>query len=421
MSQKNLLNSKDSFKVLYNRYVPNLKLLLAALEADIKSHLQIASMPSYKTRVKRFESYYRKLIKYDKLKKDTNELILLTDMLGIRIICHFLEDVDTIQNQLSQYYEVIEVEKKGAERDFSSFGYESTHLLVKMPQRLIDKHITGDELNNLPKEVTVEIQIRTVLQDAWAEVEHELVYKAEFSPFDLPMRRKLYSMNATLSLTEIIFQEIRDYQNKFNAELDKRRFDFYEKADVLTASKLDADSVMTDSFSSKNVLSGSSSPFVKGTIDDLVLEALQAHNIGNLDKAIAIYSKILEANPKPNNIILSVIHKHRGMAFFAQNNYVDAKSDFIMSTEHDPKNFRSYYYVGIVCSVSNNEEEALTYFEKSLEINAFQAHVRYRKALSLYHLGLFDLSLESLNHAIQQGLSEDESEKLLQMLQSKLR
>ncbi len=420
MKQKNMLSSKENFRALYNSYVPNLKLLLVALESDIKSNLQLISMPSYKTRVKSFDSYYRKLIKYDKLNKDTNELYLLTDMLGIRIICHFLEDIDTIQNQLMELYDVIEVEKKGAEREFSSFGYESTHILVKMPQRLIDKHITSDELDNLPKDVICEIQIRTVLQDAWAEVEHELVYKAEFSPFDLPMRRKLYSMNATLSLTEIIFQEIRDYQNKFNAELDKRRFDFYEKADVITASKLDADSVMTDSFSPKNSLKGSSSPFVKGTIDDLVLEALQAHNLGNLDKAIAIYTKILESKPEPNNIIMSVIHKHRGMAFFAQNNYENAKNDFILSTEFDPKNFRSFYYIGIVCSVTNDEKEALGYFDKSLEINNFQAHVRYRKALSFYHLGLFDQSLELLNQAIQQGLEEDEAEKLLQMLQSKL-
>ena len=357
--------------------------------------------------------------KYNKLKKNTHDLIFLTDMLGIRIICHFLEDIDTIQNQLTEIYDVIEVEKKGAERDFSSFGYESTHLLVKMPQRLIDKHISKDELDNLPKEIICEIQIRTVLQDAWAEVEHELVYKAEFSPFDMPMRRKLYSMNATLSLTEIIFQEIRDYQNKFNTELDKRRFDFYEKADVLSASKLDADSVMTDSFSPKNSM-GSSSPFVKGTIDDLVLEALQAHNLGNLDNAIAIYTKILDSKPTPNNVILSVIHKHRGMAYFAQNNYEESKKDFILSTEFDPKNFRSFYYIGIACSVSNNEEEALQYFDKSLEINDFQSHVRYRKALSLYHIGQFKDSLDVLNQAIQQGLDEKEADKLMQMLQGKL-
>jgi putative GTP pyrophosphokinase len=53
-----------------------------------------------------------------------------------------------------------------------------------------------------------EVQVRTILQDAWAEVEHELVYKAEFTPFDEPMKRKLAALNANLTLSDMLFQEI---------------------------------------------------------------------------------------------------------------------------------------------------------------------------------------------------------------------
>ncbi len=413
-----IVRSKDVLRDLYEKYKPSFELLLTALETDIKSNVKLISMPSYKSRIKNFNSYYRKLRKTNKLATETDTFILLTDLLGIRIICPFLEDLSIIESQLCKYYGIVEIEKKGADRSFTEFGYESIHILITLPQSITNDIDIDNEVRLMLKDLVFEIQIRTVLQDAWAEVEHELVYKAEFSPFDLPLRRKLYSMNATLHLAEIIFQEIRDYQNKLNAELDQRRLDFYEQADVLSLGKIDADNVMTENFSPNNAFS-SPSPFVKGTIDDMVLDALQAHNVGNLDKAIAIYTRILESEPQPNSIILSVIFKHRGMAYFSQNDYVSAKNDFISSVDFDPKSFRSYYYAGIVSSVLNEEENALIYFDKSLEINGYQAHVHYRKALSLYHLNLFDLSRECLECAIQQGLSEEESSKLQQLLESK--
>ncbi len=417
--QNEIIKSKESLRLLHEQHKPHLETLLFALETDIKSKIKLVSMPSYKARIKDFASYYRKLRKTNRLLHESKDLLLLTDLLGIRIICPFLEDIGIIESQLVSLYNVVEIEKKGADRNFSEFGYESTHILIKIPTSLIIENLSAEYRKSIPKELVCEIQIRTVLQDAWAEVEHELVYKAEFNPFDLPMRRKLYSMNATLNLAEIIFQEIRDYQNKLNAELDLRRFEFYEQADVLSMSKIDADSVMNENFSPKNNFS-SSSPFVKGTIDDMVLDALQAHNIGNLDKAINIYTKILESKPQPNKIIMSVIFKHRGMAYFSQNKYVESKKDFIQSSKFDPNNFRSFYYCGIVCSVLNEELDALKYFEKSLDINRFQAHVYFRKALSQYNLNLFSDSLVSLNEAIQHGLSDKESSKLQQLLESKL-
>ncbi len=414
-----ITKSKDILKALHSRLDPIFSKLLSALETDLRSNLKLISMPSYKARVKNFESYYRKLKKINNSNSSTSEIPLINDLLGLRVICPFLEDVSIIENQLTKMYSVVEIEKKGAERNFSEFGYESIHVLIEVPKALIQEKCTKEEILLLPKEVLCEVQIRTVLQDAWAEVEHELIYKAEFSPFDLPLRRKLYSMNATLNLAEIIFQEIRDYQNKLNAELDQRRYDFYEQADVLSMSKLDAGKVMSESFSPQNNFS-SESPFIKGTIDDMVLEALSAHNLGNLEKANAIYTKIINYDPKPNDIILSVIHKHRGMSYFSQNDYIKALEDFILCAKYDNKNFRAYYYIGIVYSVQNNEEEALKAFDKSLEINSYQAHVHYRKALSLYHLNLFELSLQSLQEALKLGLNEEECSRLQALLETRL-
>ncbi|MFI3256872.1 MAG: tetratricopeptide repeat protein [Spirochaetales bacterium] len=417
--QKKLFKSKDELKKAYLNCKPIFTVLLTELEKIIKDNLQLVSMPSYKARIKEFTSYYRKLVRTEYNGNQNSDFPLVTDLLGMRIICPFLEDLGIIEQQLGQLFDFIEVERKGASRNFSEFGYESTHILINIPEHIISEQCTDAEKALLPTDLVCEIQIRTILQDAWAEVEHELVYKAEFSPFDFPLRRKLYSMNASFSLAEIVFQEIRDYQNKLNSELDRRRLNFYEQADVLSVGKLDADDEITKSFGPVHA-TGNVSPYVKGTIDDMILDALQAHNSGNTDKAIAIYTRILQASPPLHAVVRSVIHKHRGMAYFAKNQYDEAKQDFLTSVENDPNNFRSLYYAGIACSVLNKEEEALEYFDRSLEINDHQAHVYYRKALALFHLNLFGLALENLNAAAMLGLDDEECKKLKQLLCVKL-
>lgn len=413
-------NSKDELRHSYNECQPIFSILLSAIERDIKNNISLHSLPSYKVRVKEFQSYYRKLLRVKTPSDAKQKLPVVTDLLGIRIVCPFLEDIVLVEQQLAKHFDILEIERKGASRTFSEFGYESTHILISIPNTLVNEIFTSDEKKILPEDLVCEIQIRTILQDAWAEVEHELVYKTEFSPFDLPFKRKLASMNASLSLVEILFQEIRDYQNRLNNELDQRRFSFYEQTDVLSSGKLNADVEITKTSPLYNDI-GAVSPYLKGTIDDMILEAIRAHNMGSLDKAIAIYSRILDASPRPHAIVLSIIHKHRGMAYFSKNQYEDAKQDFFKSAEHDPNNFRAFYYIGIVCSVLNNEEESLDFFERSLEINTYQPHVYYRKALSLFHLSLFDLSLENLDTAFSLGLDNEDSTYLRQLLVAKLK
>ena len=162
------------------------------------------------------------------------------------------------------------------------------------------------------------------------------------------------------------------------------------------------------------------SPYIRGTIDDMILEAIQAHNTGNLERAIDIYTKIIEAKPEPNNIVLSVIYKHRGMAKFAKNTFDEALADFIASCNYDPSSYRSYYYVGIVYSILGDNEKSIENFDKSLELNQYQSHVYYRKALAYYNDSNFALSLKNLQQAISLGLEDADAEKLHKKLLDKL-
>jgi tetratricopeptide (TPR) repeat protein len=295
--------------------------------------------------------------------------------------------------------------------------------LLQIPEDV--KHQVESENSELkvPDGLVCEIQVRTILQDAWAEVEHELVYKSEFSPFDLPLRRKLASLNASLSLSDIIFQEIRDYQNKLNKELDCRRESFYDQADSIARGFiLDSNKESEDLHIQQIEKSPTeqASPYIRGTIDDMILEAIQAHNNGNLDRAIDIYTKIIEAKPEPNAIVMSVIYKHRGMAKFAKNSFEQALDDFIASCKYDPSSYRSYYYVGIVYSILGDNEKSIENFDKSLELNQYQSHVYYRKALVYFNDSNFSLSLKNLQKAISLGLDDEDANKLHKKLLDKL-
>lgn len=402
--------NREQLSLQYSTYSTDLFLLLERLETRLKSCINVSSLPTYKSRVKSFSSYYRKLL--HNLPDDIEisaDLPVISDIIGIRIICAFLQDLIQVEKILQSFFSVFEVERKGAERTFREFGYESTHILLAIPEDL-------KENLKLPKGLMFEIQVRTILQDAWAEVEHELVYKSEFSPFDLPLKRKLASINASLSLADIIFQEIRDYQNKLNRELDKRRGSFYQKAD--DESDILEKGTVPSVASQPDGLPESVSPYVQGTIDDLILSAIEAHNNGNLEKAGMIYTKIIETNP--NDTVLTVIYKHRGMAYFAQSRYQEALTDFRNCAEKSPANFRAYYYIGIVLSVMGNEVEAIDNFTHSLELNLYQPYVYYRRSQSYYHLCMYTESLNDLDKAVSLGFRKDEEKKFRIMIAKKL-
>lgn len=411
---KIIIPDKEKLAEAYDKNYPVLSAVLFGIENQLKNILKLPSKPTYKSRVKSFTSYYKKILRVKPESMGKQELPVITDLIGIRVICAFLEDLAVVEKQIIKNFDIVEIERKGASRTFSEFGYESVHVLIKIPEKLT---ACKDERVQLPPGLVCEIQIRTILQDAWAEVEHELVYKSEFSPFDLPLRRKLASMNASLSLADIIFQEIRDYQNKLNKEMDFRRSLFYEQADTLSREQI-SDSMMNESvpvFENRN----SSLPYVHGTIDDMILDAIHAHNTGELEKAVGIYTQIITMKPQPNNIVLSVILKHRGMARFSQNKYKESLEDFLMSVEKDPKNFRSLYYIGIVYSIQGDDDKAIDYFTQSLEINEYQSHVYYRRALAKYHKCAFDEAKEDLDKAQNLGLDNEDCQKLRNILSTK--
>jgi putative GTP pyrophosphokinase len=342
------------------------------IEAIEKAVHDLSSRPTVKGRSKEFDSYYKKYIKL--LKGTPGTMPVITDFIALRVICPFLEDQAAVERLIRHNFTVTELDRKGAHFSFKEFGYESIHLLIEIPPSLTA--IWGDCGCG-----TAEIQIRTILQDAWAEVEHELVYKAEFTPFDDPLKRKLAAVNASLSLADSVFQEIRVYQRQLNGELGKRRDSFYHKIEEAT------DGLLFEGKEDfrKDVLSPiPAAADESATIDDLLLNALYAHNRNRFTEAITFYSRILEMKTDAN--VRSMIYKHRGMAYFAQSMYEEAIEDFTQSLDNDKISYKSAYYRGVVRSVLRQHDKSIEDFTLSLEINPYQNFTLYRRGQAHYHL-----------------------------------
>jgi putative GTP pyrophosphokinase len=406
------IRNQETLRKEYDELLPVRVLIVRELELRIEGVIHIMeSHPRVKGRIKSFESYYKKYIRYLKSGDPLNQK-KITDIIGIRIVCPFLEDLAAAEELLKENFQVIETERKGGDHTFREFGYESIHLLISVPDDTSVKW-------GIPSGETAEIQIRTILQDAWAEVEHELVYKAEFTPFDDPLKRKLAAVNASLSLADIIFQEVRSYQRELNGELGKRRDSFFRKIEEATDAILfSGEKPGAEPNGKTPSLSSSQAHSATVSIDDLLLDALYAHNQSHFPEAIDIYTRILEM--KPDDAISSLIHKHRGMANFASSRYQEAIADFSNSLKLDPKSYKSAYYEGVVCAVLKLYLQAVEAFNKSLKINPFQPYCLYRRGQAYYHLEDFPQALGDCEAALALE-SFDAAKKFKDLLLAKLK
>ena len=405
---------KNKLEQSYSEYKPHFDILLLRLTEHVQSIFKDAGYPLYsKNRVKSFASYYKKVQKYNVVGVN-GEIPLVTDILAIRLMTSFMSDLKPVENILLDNFECCDLENKGGNLSYREFGYKSIHLLLKIPQEFKVGLL-------LPEGLVLEIQVRTVLQDAWAEIEHDLVYKAELTSFDEPMRRKLAAINASLTLADIVFQEINDYQKKLNTALDRRRFDFYEKADEFT------EKFLTGEFPElKNMYEPNKKNIFEKTenIDDMLLAALEAHNVGDFRLAVGIYTTVIEMlgirDETNKNNALSIIYKHRGMAYFSQSNYEAAQNDFLLSEKHDAKNFRAYYYRGIALVMMGRNSDAINEFTKSLQIKDGQAHVYFRRGLAYYANGFYVEALHDIDSAKSFGLENEDTKKLRMAIAKKI-
>lgn len=128
----------------------------------------------------------------------------ITDQVGVRVVTYVLADVNAVAQLLSSQLVVREDRDMGQETaDAGRFGYSSRHLLVALEE---DREEVG-----IPHGRPASVQIRTVLQHAWAEFEHDVRYKGSVSDEHAPDFDRRFTLAAgLLELADQQFSAIRD-------------------------------------------------------------------------------------------------------------------------------------------------------------------------------------------------------------------
>ncbi|GAA2120529.1 DUF429 domain-containing protein [Nocardioides bigeumensis] len=97
----------------------------------------------------------------------------ITDQIGVRVITYVQSDVEAVVELLGDEVRVLEDRDMGLETASEGrFGYASRHLLIALdPEQAADPAYAG------LRDRVASVQVRTVLQHAWAEFEHDIRYK----------------------------------------------------------------------------------------------------------------------------------------------------------------------------------------------------------------------------------------------------
>lgn len=121
------------------------------------------------TRIKETTSIINKMNKkgYDITYKDLIENI--NDIAGLRIVCTSEKAVYEIVKEIQNMKDINVLKKKDYIKNPKESGYSAYHLIVEVPVIIKENKIW----------VKVEIQIRTLAMDFWANIEHKLRYKTE--------------------------------------------------------------------------------------------------------------------------------------------------------------------------------------------------------------------------------------------------
>ncbi len=386
-----------SLEALYQRLLPNCDRVLLEM-AKLLQRAAENRVPAVqvKGRVKRLPSLLEKLhrkFEPSDLLDPGSVLRRTTDLMALRAVCPFLEDVDTVVDAARTVFEIQELEQKGEGRSFAEFGYSSTHLLVSLPYELQCEFPTLADYR-------VEIQVRTILQDAWAEVEHELIYKVGAHPLNQQIRRKLAALNANLVLSDTIFQEIRDYQKANVSDLTRAREAHLEQVTgehpLYVAPGQDPSKPRRTS---------------QAEIEKLLKKGLNAQIAGEMEDAVRIYTDLLEF--QLDNFTLSVVLNHRGMASESLEHHSDAVSDFVKAGTADPKNARARINLALAWRRLGRLDPAENELREVLKFKANSAHAHYGLALVLSDRGEVEEAVLSCQRALKLSHAFTQAQQLM--------
>ncbi len=194
----------------YRRRTSDYEKLVEEIQFGLSQELHDAgvALAAVEGRVKSLSSFLDKISR----KGYEDPWAEIDDLAGVRLVCLFSAELDLIEEAVASLFEVVSTEDKVDTLGVEMMGYQGRHYVVKLGPT----H-TGPRYDNL-KGLRAEIQVRTTLQDAWARISHNLVYKSEAS-MPIQLRREIQNVSSLLEIAQNIFDRSESSRKQYIADV----------------------------------------------------------------------------------------------------------------------------------------------------------------------------------------------------------
>ena len=180
----------------YRQAIKVMKMKLESIDDELKCENGYSPIHNIQSRIKSPESIIDKLQR-KQYPLERQSLEKLNDIAGLRVICHYINDIQYISQLLIMHDDIILVKKMNYIDYPKDTGYRSLHLVLEVPVYLKSGKM------KLP----VEIQMRTIAMDFWTSLEHEILYKNK-DQVSQDICEELQQCASRMALTDLQMQKI---------------------------------------------------------------------------------------------------------------------------------------------------------------------------------------------------------------------
>lgn len=158
----------EKLMLVYSIALTKIKNIIEELKEEINSENKYTVITNISSRIKKPDSIVEKMIKKGYSLTYQSLIENINDIAGLRIVCVSEKDVYRIVKQIGKINEINILKKKDYIKKPKESGYSVYHIILEVPIYLEDKKVW----------VKVELQIRTIAMDFWANLEHDVKYKS---------------------------------------------------------------------------------------------------------------------------------------------------------------------------------------------------------------------------------------------------
>jgi putative GTP pyrophosphokinase len=202
----------ETLLIPYKQAVDELKIKFRGIREQFEKSNQHCPIEFVTGRVKPVKSILNKAdqknISEESLERE------IQDLAGLRIMCQFTDDIDTVIHLLRQRNDFSIIEERDYITHKKPSGYRSYHMVIEYPVQVLK----GE------KKILVEVQIRTLAMNFWATIEHSMNYKYQGQIPEKIRQRLQRAAEAANRLDEEMSQikgEIQEAQLVFLERNDK--------------------------------------------------------------------------------------------------------------------------------------------------------------------------------------------------------